>query len=123
METLKQLLAFPVYATVAWLVWVLSQQVGPAGLFAALDRPRADRPRRLVASTSRRRRRTWGRRLAPRHGRRIACIGRRRPSSPASTAPAAQRPADRLRGRLRALHASSASTELLRRATAPCSST
>jgi thiol:disulfide interchange protein DsbD len=36
METLKQLLAFPVYATVAWLVWVLAQQVGPAGLFAAL---------------------------------------------------------------------------------------
>ena len=36
METLKQLLAFPVYATVAWLVWVLAQQVGPAGLLAAL---------------------------------------------------------------------------------------
>jgi thiol:disulfide interchange protein len=36
METLKQLLAFPVYATVAWLVWVLTQQVGSAGLLAAL---------------------------------------------------------------------------------------
>jgi thiol:disulfide interchange protein len=36
MVTLKQFLAFPVYATVAWLVWVLAQQVGPAGLFAAL---------------------------------------------------------------------------------------
>lgn len=36
METLKQLLAFPVYATVAWLMWVLAQQVGPAELFAAL---------------------------------------------------------------------------------------
>ena len=36
METLKGALAFPVYATVAWLVWVLSQQVGPAGLFSAL---------------------------------------------------------------------------------------
>ncbi|WP_336486383.1 protein-disulfide reductase DsbD family protein [Methylobacterium nigriterrae] len=36
METLKGLLAFPVYATVAWLVWVLSQQVGPAGLFSGL---------------------------------------------------------------------------------------
>ena len=36
METLRQILAFPVYATVAWLVWVLGQQVGPAGLFAAL---------------------------------------------------------------------------------------
>jgi thiol:disulfide interchange protein len=36
METLKQLLAFPVYATVAWLIWVLAQQVGSAGLLAAL---------------------------------------------------------------------------------------
>jgi len=36
MDTLKQLLAFPVYATAAWLVWVLTQQVGPAGVLAAL---------------------------------------------------------------------------------------
>ena len=36
METLKQLLAFPLYATVAWLVWVLSFQVGAPGLLAAL---------------------------------------------------------------------------------------
>ncbi|WP_407068097.1 protein-disulfide reductase DsbD family protein [Methylobacterium crusticola] len=36
MEILKGLLAFPLYATVAWLVWVLSQQVGPGGLLAAL---------------------------------------------------------------------------------------
>ena len=36
MELLKQLLAFPLYATVAWLVWVLIQEVGPAGSFAAL---------------------------------------------------------------------------------------
>ncbi|GJE16234.1 protein-disulfide reductase DsbD family protein [Methylobacterium marchantiae] len=36
METLKGALAFPIYATVAWLVWVLSQQVGSAGLLAAL---------------------------------------------------------------------------------------
>ncbi|MGE0848956.1 MAG: protein-disulfide reductase DsbD family protein [Hyphomicrobiaceae bacterium] len=36
MVTLRQLLAFPLYATVAWLVWVLGQQVGPEGLFAAL---------------------------------------------------------------------------------------
>ncbi|WP_298956314.1 protein-disulfide reductase DsbD domain-containing protein [uncultured Methylobacterium sp.] len=36
METLKQVLAFPLYATVAWLTWVLSQQVGSGGLFAAL---------------------------------------------------------------------------------------
>ena len=36
METLKQFLAFPVYATVAWLIWVLSQQVGSTGMLAAL---------------------------------------------------------------------------------------
>jgi thiol:disulfide interchange protein/DsbC/DsbD-like thiol-disulfide interchange protein len=36
METLKQVLAFPVYATVAWLIWVLAQQVGPQGLLAGL---------------------------------------------------------------------------------------
>ena len=36
METLKQFLAFPLYATVAWLIWVLSFQVGMTGLLAAL---------------------------------------------------------------------------------------
>lgn len=36
MEALKGLLAFPLYLTVAWLIWVLSQQVGSAGLMAAL---------------------------------------------------------------------------------------
>lgn len=36
MDTLKGALAFPIYATVAWLIWVLSQQVGPGGLLAAL---------------------------------------------------------------------------------------
>ena len=36
METLKQLLAFPLYATAAWLIWVLSFQVGSTGLLAAL---------------------------------------------------------------------------------------
>ncbi|WP_019906804.1 protein-disulfide reductase DsbD domain-containing protein [Methylobacterium sp. 77] len=36
METLKGALAFPIYATVAWLVWVLSQQVGSTGLLAGL---------------------------------------------------------------------------------------
>lgn len=36
MERVKQALAFPLYATVAWLVWVLSQQVGEQGLLAAL---------------------------------------------------------------------------------------
>ncbi|MFD1356257.1 protein-disulfide reductase DsbD family protein, partial [Methylorubrum suomiense] len=36
METVKGALAFPVYATAAWLVWVLAQQVGPNGLLGAL---------------------------------------------------------------------------------------
>ncbi|TNC12842.1 thiol:disulfide interchange protein [Methylobacterium terricola] len=36
METLKGVLAFPLYLTVAWLVWVLSQQAGPTGLMAGL---------------------------------------------------------------------------------------
>ena len=47
METLKQLLAFPLYATVAWLIWVLSFQVGAAGLLAALAAARADCFRRM----------------------------------------------------------------------------
>ncbi|NJK63697.1 MAG: thiol:disulfide interchange protein [Synechococcaceae cyanobacterium SM2_3_1] len=35
METLQQLLAFPVYGTVAWLVWVLVLQTGTQGLTVA----------------------------------------------------------------------------------------
>ncbi len=37
METVKGALAFPVYATAAWLIWVLAQQVGPDGLLGALS--------------------------------------------------------------------------------------
>lgn len=36
METLKQVLAFPLYATVGWLVWVLSIQSGSSGVLAAV---------------------------------------------------------------------------------------
>jgi thiol:disulfide interchange protein DsbD len=36
MDTFKQILAFPMYATAAWLVWVLTQQTGPDGVAAAL---------------------------------------------------------------------------------------
>lgn len=36
MEFVKQLLAFPLYATVAWLLWVLIQEVGPGEAFGAL---------------------------------------------------------------------------------------
>lgn len=31
MATLKQVMAFPMFATVVWLVWVLTQQAGPGG--------------------------------------------------------------------------------------------
>ncbi len=36
METLRHVLAFPMYGAVAWLVWVLAQQAGPVGLAYAL---------------------------------------------------------------------------------------
>jgi thiol:disulfide interchange protein DsbD len=36
MTTLKQVLAFPLYGTVAWLVWVLIQEVGPNEALMAL---------------------------------------------------------------------------------------
>ncbi len=36
METFKQVLAFPMYAAAAWLLWVVAQQVDPMGLAATL---------------------------------------------------------------------------------------
>jgi thiol:disulfide interchange protein DsbD len=36
MDTLKQIFAFPVYATAAWLLWVVAQETSPFGLGAAL---------------------------------------------------------------------------------------
>src|SRR6516162_5727787 len=36
MELVKQLLAFPLYGTVAWLIWVLIQEAGPAQSLGAL---------------------------------------------------------------------------------------
>jgi thiol:disulfide interchange protein DsbD len=36
MDFLKQLLAFPLYGTVAWLLWVLIQEVGPGDVLGAL---------------------------------------------------------------------------------------
>ncbi len=36
MARLQQFLAFPLYASAAWLVWVVSQQAGPRGVGAAL---------------------------------------------------------------------------------------
>ena len=37
MERLRNVLAFPLYATAAWLLWVLSQQVSPSALAIALS--------------------------------------------------------------------------------------
>lgn len=36
MEWTRQFLAFPLYASVAWLIWVLGIQTGPDGVLAAL---------------------------------------------------------------------------------------
>ena len=36
MARLQELLAFPLYASAAWLIWVVSQQTGPLGVAAAL---------------------------------------------------------------------------------------
>ena len=36
MERLKRVLAIPMFATAAWLLWVLARQVGPLGLAAAM---------------------------------------------------------------------------------------
>jgi thiol:disulfide interchange protein len=36
MDTLKQVFAFPIYASAAWLLWVLAGQTSPFGLGAAL---------------------------------------------------------------------------------------
>ncbi len=36
MDTLKQIFAFPMYASAAWLLWVLAQQTSSSGLGAAL---------------------------------------------------------------------------------------
>ncbi len=36
MDILRQALAFPMYAAVIWLVWVISQQSGPSGVLLAL---------------------------------------------------------------------------------------
>lgn len=36
MERVKQVLAFPLYLTAAWLVWVLAQQAGAGAVFAVL---------------------------------------------------------------------------------------
>jgi len=37
METFKELLAFPMFASAVWLVWVLSQQAGPQGVVSVLS--------------------------------------------------------------------------------------
>lgn len=36
MEAFRQFLAFPLFATASWMVWILVQQIGPFGVFQAL---------------------------------------------------------------------------------------
>ena len=45
MERLKQLLAFPLYGSTAWLVWVLGQQAGPRAVARRPRRAGSDRVR------------------------------------------------------------------------------
>ena len=47
MDVLRKLLAFPMYGTAAWLVWVLAQQTDAASLAAVFAAAVARRPRRL----------------------------------------------------------------------------
>ena len=47
METFKQVLAFPLYATVAWLAWVLGAQAGNDAVLALLAGARAHRDGRV----------------------------------------------------------------------------
>lgn len=37
MEILRQILAFPMFATVIWLLWVIAQQAGPEGILVSLS--------------------------------------------------------------------------------------
>ena len=56
MVRFKQLLAFPMFATAAWLVWVLSLQAGDAALLARAGRRDPARLRGLALAGQRRRR-------------------------------------------------------------------
>ena len=49
MEVLKQGLAFPMYGAAAWLLWVVSQEAGSAGVLGTAAGLRAARVRRLGA--------------------------------------------------------------------------
>ena len=80
MKRLEQLLAFPLYASVAWLVWVVSQQAGPTGVAAALARPRPDRVRRVALPGLARRERDVAPRRPDRRRRARARRGGRRPA-------------------------------------------
>ena len=115
---------WPSRSTPRWPGWsgCWRQQVGPAGLFAALVGLVLIGARGLVVQLRRRRPRRWGRRLGTGHGRRVAGRRRRRRHRRRSTARARGAPQIGLGGRLRALHARRASTSCWP-PTAPCSST
>ena len=116
MTRLSQALAFPLYASVAWLVWVVSRQAGPDGValvlvgllliaFGAwLHHAARGAPRRAGAasppasrSSARRRRSRWPR--SPRRARRRSLAGagraRRGSRTPRAASPSCARRASR----------------------------
>ena len=91
MERLKQFLAFPLYATVAWLVWVLGAQVDNDAVVRLLVTLVVRRVRAVgVACLSRRRRAARSRvaALARARRRRASSRGRSSPAAPSAIAPA-----------------------------------
>ena len=105
MEQLKQFLAFPLYATVAWLVWVLGAQVDNDAVVRLLVTLVVARVRAVgVARVPRRRRaRVLGRRAGGSRRRRRSSRGRCSRGRPSATRRAgageARRPARSTRGR------------------------
>ena len=103
MDTLKQIFAFPMYASAAWLLWVLAQQTSSIGLGAALAGAILVALRGLGLSEiqvefDRRSRDCAGHRRgrgAPRHRAADAICGRRGRLAPTSPRRRAHRPRSR----------------------------
>ena len=100
MKRLEELLAFPLYASVAWLVWVLSQQAGPTAVAAALGRPRSDRARGVALPGFPSRARGVASRGSDRGGRAGGGRGGPRPARRHGTGPGSGRGAGRPGGGL-----------------------
>ena len=100
LERFKQVLAFPLYATVIWLAWVLGAQRDNDARAAPADRAALRRLRAVgVAHRAHRRRAAVGHRRVRRAGRRgdgrVAAVRRRTPRAPAKAAGAGAASDDR----------------------------